>query len=120
LTLSRMRKRLRVEHWQGPKEWIYPKAGPESHDLLSGSLGLCRWFWLWLGGLPRLLLGGELLLDLEGHGIGIDSVHLGGAAQRLPSVCMGSSREQNRSFDNQLADCAFVGLADEGGLQLAD
>lgn len=95
------------------EKWTCPKADPEIHDLLSGSLDLCRWFLLWLGDPPRLLLSGELLLDLEGHGIRIDTVYLGGIAERLPSVCMGSCREQNDSFDNQLSDCAFVCLADK-------
>lgn len=62
----------------------------------------------------RFLFRSELLLDLQGHCIRIDPVDLGGGAECLSAVRLGSSSEQNHGFDNQLADCALVGLADEG------
>ena len=50
-------------------------------DSLSGSFGICRWLRLRLGGLPRFLLHSKLLLDLESHGVRIDSVGLGRCAE---------------------------------------
>jgi Alginate export len=85
---------------------------------LRGSFCLRRW--LQLCGLPRLLFRVELPLDLESHGIGTYPVHLRGGAERLAAIRLSSGREQNHRFDNQLADCAFISLADEGGKQLGD
>ena len=93
-----------------------PRGKPSEIRVLLGCfLRLRSWLFLRFDGLPRFLLRGEFLLDLEGHGIGIHSVDLGGGAENLASVGLGPRGEQNHSFDNQLADCAFVGLADEGG-----
>src|SRR5437868_1059247 len=46
------------------KKWTRPRAGPKIHDLSRGSLCLRRWFRLKFCGFLRLLLRGELLLDL--------------------------------------------------------
>src|ERR1035438_2136258 len=93
-----------------------PEGRPQkAQSDLSRSLCLRRLLRFRLNGLPRSLLRGELLLDLEGHGVEINSVNLSGGAKGLSTVRLASRRERDHNFDNQLADSAFVGFAHEGG-----
>lgn len=88
--LVNARATFRVGRRAGTKKWACPKTGPKNHSFLSGAFSLRRWFRLWLGSLFGFLLRGELQLHFEGNGIGIDSVDLGGGAESLASVCLGS------------------------------
>jgi len=66
----------------------------------------------------RLFLGGELMLDLEGNRIGVHLVRLGCSAENLTSVRLLAGGKQDDGFDDQLADDAFLGLAQKGREQL--
>jgi hypothetical protein len=90
-----------------------PQGRPKGSIELGCSFFLGLWLRLRLGSIPRLRFRGEFLLDLESHCIGIDPVDLGGGAECLSAVSLASGTEQNHSFDNQLAYCAFVGFADK-------
>ena len=70
------------------RKLAYPKVGPESHNYLSRPLWLGRWLRLRLGSFSRLLLRSELLLDFEGHGVGIDTIDLSGGAEGLASISL--------------------------------
>jgi hypothetical protein len=73
---------------------------------------------LWLARVSSLVSCGKFLLDFESDGLGIYPADLGGGSGSLTTVWLRSSREQDDSFDDQLAEGAFVGLADKSGKQL--
>ena len=55
------------------------------------------------------------MLYLEGNRIGVHLVCLGCGAENLTSVRLLAGRKQDDGFDDQLADNAFLGLAEKGG-----
>lgn len=55
------------------------------------------------------------MLDFESDGLGIYPVDLAGGSESLTAVWLRSNREQDGSFDDQLAEGVFVGLADKSG-----
>jgi len=61
----------------------------------------------------RLGFGGELMLYLEGDGIGVHFVDLGCGAENLAAIILCSCGKQNDRFDNQLSECALLCLANE-------
>jgi hypothetical protein len=67
-----------------------PEGRSKDSDLLSRSFRLRRSLRLY--GFLRLFRG-ELLLDLEGHSVGIDTVDLGVTAESLSAVCLSSCSE---------------------------
>ena len=89
MTLSDLRERP-----SGRERRAGKKAEPVPKDRLSQLLWLlgnllqclCCWLRLDLGSRPRFLLGGELMLDLEGNRIGVHLVRLGCGAENLTSV----------------------------------
>src|SRR5665213_166566 len=73
-----------------------------------------------LVGEPRFLLGGELLLHLEGDGIGVHLVCLGCGLEYLSAVGLRTCGEQNHDLDREAIEYALICLANEGRAQLAD
>ena len=71
-----------------------------------------------LRGLPRFLFRGKLMLDPECNRIGLHLISLGCCAENPTSIILRSCRKQDDGFDDQLADKAFLGLAEKGGQQL--
>ena len=77
---------FRVGRRAGTKKWTCLEAGPKTQGLLSGSLRLDCLLRFWLCGFSRFLLRSEFLFDLEGYGIGIDAVGLGGCSENFTAV----------------------------------
>jgi tartrate dehydratase alpha subunit/fumarate hydratase class I-like protein len=55
------------------------------------------------------------MLHLEGDGIGVHFVDLGGGSENLAAVGLCSGGKQDDSFDNQLSECILISLANECG-----
>ena len=97
--------------------------GPVRRQARSSRFLLCRLLgdlgrWSWFDPL-RNLLGGKLLPQLAGDGIGIHLVCLGCGAENLTAVRLRLGRKQNDDPHHQLAEGALVSLAKEWGQQFA-
>src|SRR5665213_138437 len=118
MTFSHLRER--------PSGWerrAGKKAEPVPKDRLIQTLrflgNLLQRLWNWLrldlcSG-PRFLLGGELMLYLEGNRIGVHLVRLGCGAENLTSVRLLAGRKQDDTLNDHLANNAFLGLPKKGG-----
>jgi integrase len=91
------------------------KCRPSLHCLLGRFLRSLGSGWR---GFLGLLFGSELLLHLEGDGIGVHLIH----TRRIPKNRGGirpRGRQQDACFHQQTGECAFVGAADVSGKSLA-
>ena len=86
MALSLVREQLSGGEDGRTQKWTCPKTGPQIHDLLCGLLGLRRWLRLRLSDLPRFLFRGKLLLDLQSHGVRINTVCLGRCAENFTAI----------------------------------
>jgi hypothetical protein len=96
-------------------EMDLPEGRPKDLFELGAFFLLRDWLQFWLGRVSSLVSCGILLLDFEGDGLAVQPVSLGGGSQGLAAVYLRSCGEQNDSFDDQLADSTFVGLANKSG-----
>jgi len=96
-----VRKLEQLSGWENgrDKKRTCLNAGPEIHSLSHGSFWLSRRLQLWFCGFPRLLLRSELLLNLEGYSVRIDSVGLSSTSTISPpcNTCVFSARMTRRS-----------------------
>ena len=75
----------------------------------------CLRNWFRFARVSSVVSRGEFVLDFESDGLGIYPVDLAGGSESLTAVWLRSNREQDGSFDDQLAEGVFVGLADKSG-----
>jgi hypothetical protein len=86
---------------------------------LGSVLGFGGWFRCGLADLFRLVLGRELLFDLEGDGVGVHPVRLSCIAENLRGI-VARRGQKDDSFDQNRAQRAFIGTAEEGNKQFLD